>query len=38
MISKDWLRSLEDMLGLEGDTPEETGRRVSLFRRQAALG
>lgn len=37
MISNDWLRSLEDMFGLEGDTPEELGRRVSLFRRQAAL-
>lgn len=37
MISNDWLRSFEDLLGLEGDTHEETGRRVSLFRRQAAL-
>lgn len=37
MISNDWLRSLEDMFGLEGESAEETGRRVSLFRRQAAL-
>jgi len=37
MISNDWLRSVEDMFKLEGDTPEEIGRRVSLFRRQAAL-
>ena len=36
MISNDLLRALEDMLSLEGDTPEEIGRRVSLFRRQAA--
>jgi hypothetical protein len=31
------LRSLDDMFKLERDTPEEMGRRVSLFRRQAAL-
>lgn len=31
MISNDWLRSLEDMFGLEGESAEETGRRVSLF-------
>jgi hypothetical protein len=37
MISNDWLRSLDDMFKLERDTPEEMGRRVSLFRRQAAL-
>ena len=37
MISNDWLRSLDHMFKLEGDTPEEKGRRVSLFRRQAAL-
>lgn len=37
MISNDWLRSVEDMFGLEGDTPEEIGRRISLFRHQAAL-
>ncbi len=39
MISNDWLRALEDIFGLEGNsnTPEETGRRVWLFRRQAAL-
>jgi hypothetical protein len=37
MISNDWLRSVEDMFKLEGDTPEEIGRRISLFRRQAAL-
>ena len=36
MMSNDLLRALEDMLKLEGDTPEEIGRRVSLFRRQAA--
>ncbi|MHB8659997.1 MAG: hypothetical protein ACYC91_19065 [Solirubrobacteraceae bacterium] len=36
MISNDLLRGLEDMLRLEGDTPEEIGRRASLFRRQAA--
>ena len=36
MISNDLLRALEDMLGLEGDAPEQIGRRVSLFRRQAA--
>ena len=36
MISNDWLRSVEDMLKLEGNTPEETGRRISLFRQQAA--
>jgi hypothetical protein len=36
MISNDWLRSVEEMFSL-GDTPEEVGRRVSLFRRQAAL-
>jgi hypothetical protein len=36
MVSNDWLRSLEEMFKL-GDTPEEVGRRVSLFRRQAAL-
>jgi hypothetical protein len=36
MISNDLLRALEDMLRLEGDAPEEIGRRVSLFRRQAA--
>jgi hypothetical protein len=37
MISNDWLRAVEDMFKLSGDTPEEIGRRVSLFRRQAAL-
>lgn len=37
MISNDWLRSLEDMFGLAGESHEEIGRRVSLFRRQAAL-
>jgi len=37
MISNDWLRSLDDMFRLDGDTPEEVGRRVSLFRRQAGL-
>jgi hypothetical protein len=37
MISNDWLRSVEDMFKLEIDTPEEMGRRISLFRRQAAL-
>lgn len=37
MISNDWLRLIEDMLKLEGDTPEEIGRRISLFRQQAAL-
>jgi hypothetical protein len=37
MISNDWLRSVEDMFKLDGDTPEELGRRTSLFRRQAAL-
>lgn len=37
MVSNDWLRSLADMFNLEGDTREATGRRVSLFRRQAAL-
>ena len=37
MISNDWLRSVEDMFKLEGDTPEEIGRRASLFRRQVAL-
>src|SRR4051794_38237755 len=37
MISNDWLRSMNDLLELESDTPEEQGRRVSLFRRQAAL-
>lgn len=37
MISNDSLRSFEDMFGLEGDSPEEIGRRVSLFRRQTAL-
>jgi hypothetical protein len=31
------LRSFEDMYKLEGDMPEEMGRRISLFRRQAAL-
>lgn len=36
MISNDWLRSIEEMLKL-GDAPEEVGRRISLFRRQAAL-
>ena len=36
MMSNELLRALEDMLKLEGDTPEEIGRRVSLFRRQAA--
>ena len=36
MISNDWLRPVEEMFRL-GDTPEEVGRRVSLFRRQAAL-
>jgi hypothetical protein len=36
MISKDMLRALEDMPRLERDTPEEIGRRVSMFRRQAA--
>ncbi len=36
MISNDLLRALEDMLRLEGEMPEEIGRRVSLFRRQAA--
>ncbi len=34
MISNDLLRALEDMLRLEGDTPEEIGRRVALFRRR----
>jgi hypothetical protein len=37
MISNDWLRSVEDMFKVEGDTPEEIGRRILLFRRQAAL-
>jgi hypothetical protein len=37
MISNDWLRSIGDLLARKGDTPEEMGRRVSLFRRQAAL-
>jgi hypothetical protein len=37
MISNDWLRSVDDMLKLEGNTPEEMGRRLLLFRRQAAL-
>ena len=37
MISNDWLRSVEDMFNLKGHTPEEVGRRISLFRRQAAL-
>jgi hypothetical protein len=36
MVSNDWLRSVEEMFKL-GDTPEEVGRRISLFRRQAAL-
>jgi hypothetical protein len=36
MVSNDWLRSLEEMFKL-GDTPEEVGRRISLFRRQTAL-
>lgn len=36
MISNDLLRALEDMLDLGGDAPEKIGRRVSLFRRQAA--
>jgi hypothetical protein len=36
MISNDLLRALEDMLRLENDTPEDIGRRISLFRRQAA--
>src|SRR3712207_5178630 len=37
MISNEWLRSITDLFSLEGDTPEEMGRRISLFRRQAAL-
>lgn len=37
MISNDWLRSIRDLFGLEGDAPEEMSRRISLFRRQAAL-
>jgi hypothetical protein len=37
MISNDWLRSMNDLLELESDTPEKQGRRLSLFRRQAAL-
>jgi hypothetical protein len=37
MISNDWLRSIEDMFAFENGTPEEIGRRVFLFRRQAAL-
>lgn len=37
MVSNDWLRSITDMLELESDTPEAIGRRVSRFRRQAAL-
>lgn len=36
MISNDLLRALEDMVRLEGDAPEEIGRRVSLFRREPA--
>jgi hypothetical protein len=37
MISNDWLRSVTEMVALADDTPEEIGRRISLFRRQAAL-
>jgi hypothetical protein len=37
MISNDWLRLITDMLNDENDSPEGMGRRISLFRRQAAL-
>jgi hypothetical protein len=37
MISNDWLRLIDDMLDYEDESPEGTGRRISLFRRQAAL-
>jgi hypothetical protein len=37
IISNDWLRSVEDMFKLEGDTREEMGRLTALFRRQAAF-
>jgi hypothetical protein len=37
MISNDWLRLINDMINYEDDSPEGVGRRISLFRRQAAL-
>jgi hypothetical protein len=38
MMSNDWLRSIEDLFALEDSTdPDAGGRRVSLFRQQAAL-
>lgn len=38
MISNDWLRSINDLLALEDSTaPDAGGRRVALFRQQAAL-
>jgi hypothetical protein len=37
MMSNDWLRSMQDMLALEDGHPDAPGRRVSLFRQQAAL-
>ena len=38
MMSNDWLRSIEDLLALgDSSDPDAGGRRVSLFRQQAAL-
>ncbi len=37
MISNDWLRLITDMVSDEDDSREGIGRRISLFRRQAAL-
>jgi hypothetical protein len=37
MISNDWLRSFQDMLGLDDADPDSGGRSVALFRQQAAL-
>jgi hypothetical protein len=38
MISNDWLRLIDDLVSIyEDESPEGRGRRMSLFRRQAAL-
>src|SRR4051794_34070636 len=37
MMSNDWLRSAEEMLGIADGSIDEGGRRVMLFRQQASL-
>jgi hypothetical protein len=37
MMSNDWLRSMAEMLALDGSDPDSEARRVSLFRQQASL-